>query len=140
MKKFFSTAYSDAAFNVATLAIRAIFGLILFYYYGLYKIRNFGHLESVFPDPLHISHRISLVLVIFAELVCTVMLVLGFFTRFAALALVITFCVVEFLINKGHVGMVNNNVHEQAWLYLAGFVAILLLGPGRISIDAAMGK
>lgn len=140
MKKFFSTAYSTSAFNLATLAIRATFGLILCYFYGLEKIKNFSHLETVFPDPLHISHRISLALVIFAELLCGLMLALGFLTRFAALVLVIEFTVAEFLIHKGHVPMMNGSLHEQAWLYLTAFFSILMVGPGRISIDSAMGK
>ena len=67
MKKFLSTAYSDSAFNLATLGIRVVFGFILCYFYGLEKIKNFGRLENIFPDPLHITHRISLALVIFAS-------------------------------------------------------------------------
>jgi putative oxidoreductase len=140
MKKFFSTAYSASAFNLATLAIRAVFGLILCYFYGLEKIKNFSHLETVFPDPFHISHRISLALVIFAELLCALMVAIGFLTRFAALVLVIEFVVAEFLVHKGHVAMMNGSLHEQAWLYLAAFFSILMVGPGRISVDSAMGK
>ena len=48
--------------------------------------------------------------------------------------------VAEFWALKGHVGMMGGAVHEQAYLYLAAFVAILLVGPGRISVDGAMGK
>jgi putative oxidoreductase len=140
MKKFFSTAYSDSAFNLATLALRLIFGVILCYYYGLEMLKNFGHLQNVFPDPLHISHRFSLILTIFGEFLCALLLTLGFLTRFAALGLVITFVVAEFLVHKGHVAMQNGNMHEQAWLYLGAFFAILMVGPGRISIDGAMGK
>jgi putative oxidoreductase len=140
MKKFFSTAYSDSAFNVAALALRVIFGFILCYFYGLEKLKNFSHLETVFPDPFHISHRISLALVILAEFLCSILLVLGFLTRFAALVLVIEFAVAEFLVHKGHVAMMNGVLHEQAWLYLGAFFAILMIGPGRISVDSAMGK
>jgi putative oxidoreductase len=140
MKKFFSTAYSDSAFNVAALALRVIFGFILCYFYGLEKLKNFSHLETVFPDPFHISHRISLALVILAEFLCSILLVLGFLTRFAALVLVIEFAVAEFLVHKGHVAMMNGGLHEQAWLYLGAFFAILMIGPGRISVDSAMGK
>ena len=140
MKRFFSTGYSESAFNLATLAIRVIFGLILCYFYGFEKIKNFSHLQYVFPDPFHISHRISLALVIFAELLCGLLLALGFLTRFAALVLVISMCVAEFFAHKGHVAMVNGMPHEQAYLYLAAFFAILMVGPGRISVDGAMGK
>jgi uncharacterized membrane protein YphA (DoxX/SURF4 family) len=30
--------------------------------------------------------------------------------------------------------------HESAATYLAAFFALLLVGPGRISVDSAMGK
>jgi hypothetical protein len=36
--------------------------------------------------------------------------------------------------------MMNGSLHEQAYLYLSAFFAILMVGPGRISIDSAMGK
>jgi putative oxidoreductase len=140
MKKFFSTQYSEGAFNIALLILRVTFGLILCLYYGLDKLKNFGHLQYVFPDPFHFSHRISLALVIFAELLCSLLLALGLFTRFAALVAVISMGVAEFWALHGHVNMLAGYPHEQAYLYLAAFVAILLVGPGRISVDGAMGK
>jgi putative oxidoreductase len=140
MKKFFSTQYSEGAFNIALLVLRVTFGLILCFYYGLDKLKNFGHLQYLFPDPFHFGHRIALALVIFAELLCSLLLALGLFTRFAALVAVISMAVAEFWALKGHVGMVAGSPHEQAYLYLAAFIAILLLGPGRISVDGAMGK
>jgi putative oxidoreductase len=140
MKKFFSTAYSEGAFNVALLALRITFGLILCFYYGIDKLRNFGHLQYVFPDPFHLGHRISLALVVFAELLCSLLIALGLFTRFAALVAVISMGVAEFWAHRGHVAMAGGMVHEQAYLYLVAFFAILLVGPGRISVDGAMGK
>ena len=140
MKKFFSTAYSEGAFNIALLALRVTFGLILCFYYGLDKLRNFGRLQYVFPDPVHLGHRLSLALVIFAELLCGLLVALGLFTRFAALVLVISMGVAEFFAHHGRVAMAGGMVHEQAWLYLVGFFVILLVGPGRISVDGAMGK
>jgi|HubBroStandDraft_2_1064218.scaffolds.fasta_scaffold203185_1 putative oxidoreductase len=136
MKKFFSTAYSEGAFNIATLALRLTFGLLLLIDHGLGKITHFSNLEYSFFDLLHIGHRWSLVLCIFAEVFCSVLVVLGLFTRFAALALVINFGVATFIALKGQplIG------HESAATYLAAFVAILLVGPGRISVDSAMGK
>ena len=140
MKKFFSTAYSASAFNLATLAIRAVFGFMLFYFYGLDKLKNFSNHAASFPDPLHISHRISLILVIFSEFLCSILVALGFLTRFAALVLVIEFGVAGFLVHRGHVPTMNGTLHEQVWLYLAAFFSILMVGPGRISVDSAMGK
>jgi putative oxidoreductase len=136
MKKFLSTAYSDTAFNVSALALRLTFGLMVCILYGFDKLMHFSNLKIIFPDPLHIGHRWSLVLVIFAETLCGLLLVLGLFTRFAALVLVISFGVAAFLVHKGHV-----QAHaEQVYLFLAAFFAILLVGPGRISVDGMMGK
>ena len=91
MKKFLSTAYSDTAFNLAALVLRLTFGLMVCILYGFDKMMHFSNLKIVFPDPLHIGHQWSLVLVIFAETLCGLLLVLGLFTRFAALVLVISF-------------------------------------------------
>jgi putative oxidoreductase len=136
MKKFLSTAYSDTAFNVSTLVLRLSFGLMVVILYGFDKLMHFSNLKIIFPDPLHIGHRWSLVLVIFAETLCGLLLVLGLFTRFAALVLVISFGVAAFLVHKGHVQVKV----EQVYLYLAAFFSILMTGPGRISVDGMMGK
>jgi putative oxidoreductase len=136
MKKFFSTSYSEGAFNVATLALRLTFGLLLLIDHGLGKITHFSNLEYSFYDFFHIGHRWSLVLCIFAEVFCSVLLVLGLFTRFAALVLVVNFAVASSLALKGQ----PLAGHESALTYLAAFFALLLTGPGRISVDGMMGK
>src|ERR1700761_986326 len=101
MKKFFSTGYSEGAFNVGILMLRLTFGLLLLVVHGIGKITHFSNLEYSFFDFFHIGHRWSLVLCIFAEVFCAALVVLGLFTRFAALALVINFCVAVFLALKG---------------------------------------
>jgi putative oxidoreductase len=136
MKKFLSTAYSETAFNVASLALRLVFGLLLCINHGFDKLAHFGKFEYTFPDPFHIGHRWTLVLVIFAEVFCALMFVLGLLTRLAALVLVIEFAVIVFIIDKGH----NLHEHELTLTYLAAFFAVLLVGPGRFSVDGMMGK
>ena len=136
MKKFLSTQYSEGAFNIATLALRLSFGLLLLIDHGLGKITHFSNLEYNFFDFVNIGHRWSLVLCIFAEVFCSSLLVLGLFTRLAALVLVINFTVASFLALKGQ----PLAGHESALAYLAVFFALLLTGPGRISVDGATGR
>jgi putative oxidoreductase len=136
MKKFFSTNYSQTGFNVATLLLRLCFGLLVCLAHGLSKLKHFSSMQSTFADPLHVGHTVSLVLVVFAEVFCALLIVLGLFTRFAALVLVINFAVVAFIVLKGQ----SVEVHEAGFLYLTAFAAILLVGPGRISVDSMMGK
>jgi putative oxidoreductase len=136
MKKFLSTAYSGSAFNIAALFLRLTFGLMICILYGFDKMMHFSNLRMIFPDPLHIGHRLTLGLVIFAETCCGLLVALGLFTRFAALILVFSMGVAAFLVHKGHV-----QAHaEQVYCYLTAFFAILLIGPGRISVDGMMGK
>jgi putative oxidoreductase len=136
MKKFFSTQYSAGAFNIAVLALRLTFGLFLLLIHGMDKITHFSKYEYTFLNFLQIGHRWSLVLCIFAEVFCAGLVVLGLFTRFAALVLIINFSVASFIALKGQ----SLEVHQVAVCYLSAFFALLLTGPGRFSVDGAMGK
>jgi putative oxidoreductase len=136
MKKFFSTQCSDGAFNLGTLVLRVTFGLLLLIDYGLGKITHFSSLEYTFYNFLNIGHRWSLLLCIFAEVVCAGLIALGLFSRFAALVLVINFSVAAFMALKGQ----PLEHRELALLFLGVFVALLMTGPGKYSVDGAMGK
>ncbi len=136
MSKFLSTTYSETAFNVASLLLRLTFGILICVDHGFAKLMHFGSQQYTFFDPFHIGHRWALVLCLFAEVFCALLLVLGLFTRVAALVLVINMAVASFIALKGQ----TLAGHEMAFLYLAAFFSILLVGPGRISVDGAMGK
>jgi putative oxidoreductase len=136
MKKFLSTAYTETSFNLATLFLRLTFGLLICIDHGFAKMMHFSGQQYIFFDPFHIGHRWSLILVIFSEIFCALLVVLGLFTRVAALVLVISMSVATFLFLKGQ----SIEQHELALVYLTAFFAILLVGPGRISVDGMMGK
>jgi len=135
MKRLLSTACSETAFNIAVLVIRVTFGAMLLINHGIDKLKHFAEKQSGFPDPFHLGHMPTLMMVLFAEVFCTVFLILGLFTRLMAIPVVINFAVIVFVVNKGYAGPAETGV-----LYLAGFFSILLMGPGKYSIDGAMGK
>ena len=136
MKKFLSTAYSESAFNLAILLLRLTFGLIICINHGFPKLMHFSNQQAIFFDPFHIGHKWSLILVLFGEIFCSLLLVLGLFTRFAALVLVFEMAVAAFLFHKGQ----SLAQHESALLYLSAFASVLLVGPGRFSVDSMMGR
>ena len=136
MKKFFSTAYSDNSFNLASLIIRLAFGLLICINHGFSKLQHFSSMQYSFLDPLHIGHRWSLVLATFAEVFCALLLALGLFTPLAALILVVNMSVAVFIAQKGQ----GLGPREAGLLYLTAFFSILLVGPGRFSMDGMMGK
>jgi putative oxidoreductase len=135
MKRLLSTACSETSFNIAVLAIRVTFGLLLLINHGIDKLKHFAEKQSSFPDPFHIGHMPTLMLVLFAEVFCTVFIVLGLFTRMMAIPVVINFAVIVFLVNKSYSGPAEVGV-----LFFAAFFSVLLMGPGKYSIDGAMGK
>jgi putative oxidoreductase len=135
MKKILSTAYSETAFNIGTFILRASLGLLMCINHGFGKITNFNELSQTFFDPFHIGHKWSLMLSIFAELFAAMLLVLGLFSRIAALILVINMAVAVYMLR--HAGLKQS---EDAIIYLAGFFILLLIGPGKYSVDGMSGR
>lgn len=136
MKKLLSTGYTDTAFNIATFMLRATLGILMFFNHGLSKLNKFGDLQHSFFDPMHIGHRWSLLLVLFAEIACSLLMVLGLFSRLAAFVLFIDMMVAVFVFSKGQ----PVSQYELAIVFLVGFFATLLVGPGRYSVDGMTGK
>ncbi|HEX5023986.1 MAG TPA: DoxX family protein [Agriterribacter sp.] len=135
MKKFLSTGYPDWAFNIAMLLLRVGLGLMILMR-GYNKLVHFADKKNTFMNFLGMGSTLSLSLVVFAEFFCAMFVILGLFTRFTVLPLVIAMSVALFKAHKGDVFATG----ETAALFLTGFVAILLVGPGKASVDGIMGK
>ncbi len=93
-------------------------------------------MEEKFMNFLGIGKTASLALVVFAEFFCSFFLILGLFTRLATIPLIIAMSVALFQAHKLDVF----DTGEKAALYLAAYLVILLIGPGKISADNAIGK
>lgn len=97
----------------------------LYLFENQFKLHVFGRVYD-FPAPDTLA-----LLVAVAEIVLPALLVLGLATRFAALALLIMTGVIQLVFPDGWA-----NFHLY-WASLA--VAILALGPGRLSLDYLIG-
>ena len=106
---------------------------------GRLKLLDFADLSHKFPDPLGVGSTASLVLALFAEVVCSGLLVLGLVTRLAALSAAITMGVAFFLVHKASLEM-GSHSGELAFIYLAGFVTLVIAGPGVLSADACLQR
>ncbi|HTF27519.1 MAG TPA: DoxX family protein [Flavitalea sp.] len=135
MKKLFSTTYSAGAFNVAMLLLRVGFGVLLLPH-GYDKLVHFATMKTHSLNFLGIGQGPSLALNIFAEFFCSMLLILGLFTRLAVIPLIINMSVVVALAhNYDFFGDA-----EHGAMYLVGFLVILLVGPGKISVDGVINK
>src|ERR1700712_672668 len=102
MKKLFSVKYSSGAFNTAMFVLRVGFGVLILMH-GYDKLVHFNNYKTQFIPFLGMSSSISLSLAIFAEFFCAILLILGLFTRFAAIPLIITMSVALFKAHDGKV-------------------------------------
>ena len=135
MKKLFSIKYSDNGIAFAALLLRlAVGGLII--PHGYHKLVNFASLSSKFADPLHIGSTLTLGLAIFAEFFCAIFILIGLFTRLACIPVIISMAFAVFYAHKGDFF----NTGEKATFYLLCSIALLFIGPGKISADKFAGK
>ena len=139
MKKLASTNYSATAFNVSMFLLRVCFGGILLFKHGMDKLQNFQKYESGFYNFLGMGTKTSLTLAIFAEVFCSLFVIIGLFTRLTVIPLIIMFLVIIFGANSG-MPFLNSAGSELSVLYLCIFLAILFCGPGKISVDGMMSK
>jgi len=135
MKKLLSTKYSAGAFSAAMLILRLGFGILMMAH-GYNKLIHFGDMQHKFMNFMGMGSTMSLALVVFAEFFCSLFLIIGLFTRLAAIPLIIATCVMVF---KAHNGDVFGD-GETAALYLTGYLVLLFVGPGRVSVDSMIGK
>ena len=120
---------------IALLLMRVGVGSLVVFLHGVEKVENFANQASSFPDPLGVSPTVTLTLVIFAEVVCGAAFIFGFLTRLASVSLGASMFVAAFIVNSS-----DPSGRELALLYLLPVLAVLLVGPGRFSIDSAMEK
>jgi putative oxidoreductase len=118
------------------LMLRLWFGGSLLLLHGWDKFMKLTKDPGSIGDPLGIGNVPSHALAVFGEVVCAAMLVLGFGTRFAAVGCAITMGVAFFKVHGAKLSGTGSG--EMAFIYLAGFVVLLLMGGGHYSLESAM--
>ena len=135
MKKLLSTKYSAGAFNGAMLLLRLGSGILMMGH-GYNKLVHFNTMRHTFMNFMGLGSSVSLTLDIFAELCCAFLIVIGLFTRLVTIPLIIAMSVAFF---KAHNAELFGKGELPA-LFLTCFLVLLLVGPGRISVDGIAGK
>lgn len=136
MKKFFlSVQKGTTASNLAAFILRVGFGVLMIPYHGYVKLVEFNERKDNFVDFLGLGGTVSLSLAIFAEFFCSILLILGLFTRFATIPLLMTTLVIFSAHNWELFGQ-----YELATAFFIAYLSILTLGPGRFSLDYLIFK
>jgi putative oxidoreductase len=135
MKRFLQLAFLPRSYDFALLILRLWLGLDLFFRHGVEKITRFSQMSAHFPDPVHIGPRLSLAFALLSDGICSVLIVLGLATRLAALIVVINLTVAFTLVH--HFATSGPRSGELPLVFLGGFLALLIAGPGRYSVDGS---
>ena len=136
MKKLFSIQYTPVVFNIALLLLRLVFGIAMCVNHGFPKLVGFAEKKEKFVNFLGLGSPATLVLVIFAEVFCPILIILGLFTRLSALPIVFAMGYAFFITHGGDFW----GDGESSALFMTAFSTILLCGPGRISVDGLIQK
>jgi putative oxidoreductase len=120
--------------NIGLLMMRLGFGFFMLYGHGWGKLMKVLSGNFEFGDPLGIGVAPSLILAAFAESICAFLLIIGYKTKWATIPLIITMLVALFFVHLSD----PFGRQEKILLYLAGYIAILFTGPGKLSLDYRM--
>jgi putative oxidoreductase len=144
LKRFLFLKQIPLSPNFARLALRVVFFGSLFVKHGAEKLFSFGAMQQTFVahnlDPLHIGAIPSLLIATMADGICSLLLVFGLFTRWAALFLFGNIFVAWALVHHFQFLGPNTDHGEMIVLYLGGCIALFFSGAGKFSLDALFDR
>lgn len=124
-----------ATFDWGLLCLRVWFGLSLFLKHGWEKPTNFLQMAQHFPNPLHIGPVPSLIFALTSDAICSILVLLGLGTRWAASLILVNVLVAWAFVHHFQFFGRGADHGEAVVLYLGGFLALAIMGPGRLSLD-----
>lgn len=122
--------------DIILLVVRVFIGFAMLSH-GFPKLQMLlegGKIE--FFDFLGMGPTLSLILTVFAEFVCSILLILGLFTRVALGFLIFTMIIAGFVVH----GADPFEKREMSLIYLSVYLLLIAFGPGKISVDYMIEK
>ncbi|HKH59396.1 MAG TPA: DoxX family protein [Flavitalea sp.] len=130
MKKLLSVDQTIANRDIAILLLRVTVGALMLSH-GIPKLISLFSGNIQFPAIFGLSADLSLSLAVFAEVICSFLLIFGIGTRLAAIPLIITMLVAVFYVHADD----PFARQEPGILYLLPYVILFITGSGKYSID-----
>lgn len=118
--------------DLSLLLLRVVFGGLMIINHGWGKLlRLVGDEPIKFADPIGLGKEISLGLAVFSEVLCALFIVLGIFTRYASMPLLVTMLVAAFIVH----GDDPFKEKEAAILFAVPYLILMLTGGGKYSLE-----
>jgi len=135
MKKIINLSFIPIKTDSALLLLRVWLGFGVLLRHGVEKISGFGKMAEHFPDPIGIGSSASLSFALVSDAICSILVIIGFATRLSASIIIMNLFVAFGFLYKFSIDKPQS---ELAFVYLGGFIAILLAGAGKYSIDSKL--
>lgn len=137
LKSLFNTGAYSKEVNISLLILRVVIGVFMLTHgAGKFEKLFLSDQPIQFADPLGIGAVASLVLVVFAEVFCSILLIFGIGTRIGAITLFINMLIIAFIVHMND----GFGRQEFALLYALVYLAIIILGAGKYSLDNLITK
>lgn len=124
---------SDRWFDSAVLFMRIFIGAMMLTH-GIGKLQNYNAIVNSFPDPFGIGSAVSFTLITFTEVICSVLIIMGLFTRLATLPLIFGMFVATFIAFPDK----SFAEGELSFVYMGIYIMLLISGGGKYAIDAML--
>lgn len=135
MKKFLLSTKHTNTIDLALLVLRLGAGFLMIPNHGWKKLVNFSEISENFVSFLGMSGSLSLALAIFAELICSLLIMAGLLTRLACIPLFVCMLMIFNVHEWNFLGK-----QEYASLLFICYITIFLAGPGKFSLDKVLLK
>ncbi|MBY8932958.1 MULTISPECIES: DoxX family protein [Pseudomonas] len=124
----------EQARDIGLLFLRVSGGLFLLWVHGLPKLLDFTAQLQLIEDPFHLGSHLTLILAIFAEVLCPLLIVAGLLARLACVPILFVLLVALLVVHP------QWSVAEGqfGWLLLILFTTVLIAGPGRLAISVRL--
>lgn len=134
MLKLLKLSFLPKSPDYGLLILRVALGFSMLLLHGRGKLLALSATAEKMNGLLGITGNVNAGLAVFAEVVCSALLIAGLFTRFAALMLCCTMGTAFFFVHKSSL-VAGPGSGELAMIYLIGYVTLLFTGAGKISVD-----
>ncbi len=130
MQKILRLEFIANSPDLGLLVLRLLLGVSMLWLHGWEKLMALFAGKTSFLNPIGLGSTPSFLLVIFAEVVCSVLVIFGVFTRLAAAVLAFNMGVAFFVVNGASLAK-----GELALLYFGGYLVLFAAGAGKFSVD-----
>jgi|SRR5690554_2352276 len=136
IKKLFNPGKYPKNIDLVLFLLRITAGVFMLTHGWGKFLKLIGDAPISFADPLGVGEVPSLILTVFSEVFCSILLILGLTTRLIAIPSFITMMVAAFVVHADD----GFGKMELALLYGVIYLVLFIAGAGKISLDHIISK